>query len=227
MVTPHIGVLREKPLHASLKAWYARPGDAIEVPVDGYVIDLVRGERLIEIQTRGFSSMKAKLARLLGLGHVVRVVHPIAVDRWIVKIGDDGAVTSRRRSPRHGTPADVFTELVNIADLLTSPNLEIEVVLTIEEELRRHRPDGPWRRSGWAVEERRLVEVVGTLRICDNDDLAGLLPKSLSDAWTTADLAAELGAAIRTARQMAYCLRTAGVITPVGKRGRSVLYESA
>ena len=37
-----IGLLNEKPLHASLKQWYARPGDRFEVPVDGFVIDIVR-----------------------------------------------------------------------------------------------------------------------------------------------------------------------------------------
>ena len=40
--TSHIGTLREKPLHASLKQLYARPGDRAEVAVDGFVIDLVR-----------------------------------------------------------------------------------------------------------------------------------------------------------------------------------------
>ena len=37
-----IGTLRERPLHASLKRWYARPGDRTEAAVDGYVVDLVR-----------------------------------------------------------------------------------------------------------------------------------------------------------------------------------------
>jgi len=62
---PHIGTLREGPLHASLKQWCARPGDRFEVPVDGYVIDLVRDDLLIEVQTSGFSSMKEKLRDLL------------------------------------------------------------------------------------------------------------------------------------------------------------------
>jgi hypothetical protein len=53
-----IGLLNEKPLHASLKQWYARPGDRFEVPVDGFVIDVVRDDLLIEIQTRNFSSLK-------------------------------------------------------------------------------------------------------------------------------------------------------------------------
>ena len=39
---PWIGTLRERPLHAALKRWYALPGDRAEHAVDGYVIDLVR-----------------------------------------------------------------------------------------------------------------------------------------------------------------------------------------
>ena len=46
-----IGLLNEKPLHASLKQWYARPGDRFEVAVGGFVIDIVRDDLLIEIQT--------------------------------------------------------------------------------------------------------------------------------------------------------------------------------
>jgi hypothetical protein len=65
---PHIGTLREKPLHASLKKWYAGPGDLVELPVHGFVIDLVREDLLIEIQTRDFSSMKQKATTLLELG---------------------------------------------------------------------------------------------------------------------------------------------------------------
>ena len=47
-----IGTLNEKSLHAALKEWYAKPEDLIEVPVDGFTVDIVRGDLLIEIQTR-------------------------------------------------------------------------------------------------------------------------------------------------------------------------------
>lgn len=86
MTAPHIGTLREKPLHASLKQWCAKEGDRFEVPVDRYVIDVVRDELLIEIQTRGFSSMKKKLVRLLDLGHSVRIVHPVPITKHIVRL---------------------------------------------------------------------------------------------------------------------------------------------
>lgn len=41
-----IGLLNEKSLHASLKQWYAQPGDRFEVAVDGFVIDIVRNDQM-------------------------------------------------------------------------------------------------------------------------------------------------------------------------------------
>ena len=224
---PHIGTLREKPLHASLKRWYARAGDRVEVPVDGFVVDLVREDLLIEVQTRGFSSMKQKITTLLDLGHRVRVVHPIPIDKWIVKVDADGTVLSRRRSPRHGNPTDVFAELVSFPNLLADPHLEIDVILTNEEEYRRHTPNRSWRRKGWTVEERRLIDVVDTLLISDADDLAALLPTELPEPFTTDDLATMLSRPRRAAQQMAYCLRIADVIVAVGKSGNAVEYRVA
>ena len=221
---PGIGTLRERPLHASLKRWYAKPGDRTEVAVDGYVIDLVRGDLLIEVQTRGLSSARHKVAALLGHGHRLRVISPIAVDTWIVKFDSEGCVLSRRRSPRHGIPSDIFAELVSIATLLDDPRLEIDVVLIEMEERRFHAPDGPWRRKGWTVEERRLVEVMGTLSLRGLTDLAALLPPGLPERFTTADLASRLGRPRRAAQQMAYCLQRVEVITAVGKRGHFVEY---
>ena len=48
-----IGLLNEKPLHAALKAWYAQPGDRFEVPLHGFVIDIVRDDVLLEVTVRG------------------------------------------------------------------------------------------------------------------------------------------------------------------------------
>ena len=222
---PHIGTLREKPLHASLKRWYSTPGDVVEAPVDGFVIDLVRGDLLIEIQTRGFSSMKRKLTVLLDLDHRIRIVHPIPVDKWIVKLDTDGTVISRRRSPKHGIPTDVFAELVSFPAFVAHPHLDVEVVMTVEEEYRRLEPNRSWRRKGWTVLERRLIEVVDTVILRHAADLTDLLPNGLSETFSTADLAAGLGRPLRSAQQMAYCLRAVGAIIPIGKDGNSVIYR--
>lgn len=227
MASPHIGTLREKPLHASLKEWCARPGDRFEVPVEGFVVDVVRDELLIEIQTRGFSSMKKKLAALLEAGHSVRIVYPVAMDRWLVKLDDDGTVLDRRKSPKHGGFVDVFSELVSIPTFVDDPRFEVEVVLVAEEEYRVHEPGKAWRRKGWTVLERRLLDVLESKRLASGTDLVGLMPNGIPEVFTTADLSVRLGRSRRLAQQMAYCLRETGALEVVGKTGNALNYRVA
>lgn len=227
MDTPHVGTLREKPLHASLKQWCSEPGDRFEVPVDGYVIDVVQGDLLIEVQTSGFSGMKKKLSALLDAGHHVRIVHPIAETKWIVRLGEGGEVLSRRKSPKHGSVLSVFSELVSFPTLIDHGGLEVEIALTHEDEIRTHQPGKAWRRKGWVVEERHLIEVVESHRLASTADLVELLPDALSDPFTTADLALAAGCPRRIAQQVAYTLKHAGGIAQVGKRGNAVEYRIA
>ena len=224
---PHIGTLREKPLHASLKQWCAQDGDRFEVTVDGYVIDVVRDGLLIEVQTSGFSSMKRKLRDLLTAGHRVRVVHPITLQKTIVRLDAAGTVLSRRRSPKRGSVRDVFAELVSFPDLIAEPGLELQLVLTVEDEYRRHDPQKAWRRRGWVVTERRLISIEGTTTLHEPADLVGLLPEGLPQSFTTGDIAAAATCPLRVAQQMAYCLRHSGAAEAVGKRGNSIEYRLA
>ncbi len=219
-----IGSLNEKPLHAALKEWYAQPGDQFEVPVDNFVIDIVRDELLIEIQTQGFSQIKGKLAELLAR-HPVQLVYPIAREKWIVKLtqGRRGR-RSRRKSPKRGTIHDVFGELVSIPGLLSEPGFTLEVLLIQEEEVRRHDPKRAWRRRGWVTHERRLLDVVDRKVFREPADLAALIPPELSEPFTTSDLAAAIFRPLRLAQRMAYCLREMGAIVAVGKQGNAFLY---
>ncbi|HSK91227.1 MAG TPA: hypothetical protein VK875_07935 [Euzebyales bacterium] len=221
---PRVGTLGEKPLHAALKRWYAEEGDRVEEPVDGFVIDLVRDGALIEIQTRGFAAMKRKLIRLLD-GHAVHVVHPVAVERWIVKLGESGEVLSRRRSPRRGAAVDLFAELVSFPELIAHAGLTVELLLIREDEVRRFDGSKGWRRKGWVVVERRLLDVVDRLVIDSPEVLASLLPSDVPLRFTTADLARTLGRSRRLAQQMTYCLRRAGVIDIVGKDRNAIVYS--
>ena len=227
MESPHVGMLREKPLHASLKEWCSEPGDRFEVPMAGYVIDVVREGLLIEVQTSGFSGMRKKLASLLDAGFRVRIVHPIAEAQWIVRMGEGGEVLSRRKSPKRGSFLAVFSELVSVPTLIDHDGLEVEVVLTHEDELRTHQPGKAWRRKGWVVEERHLVEVVDSQVLASSADLLGLLPPALPDPFTTADLAGAAGCPRRLAQQVAYTLKHAGAIRQTGKRGNAIEYRAS
>lgn len=217
-----IGTLNEGALHAQLKQWYREPGDRLEQKVGGYVIDLVRGGLLVEFQTGGFAPLRRKLAALAE-EHRVRLVAPVAVTRRIVRLSDDGEVLSSRRSPRRGCLYDVFDRLVSIPALLAHPNFELEVLLTHQDELRMFRAGRAYRRRGWIVVGRSLVDVVESVRIASPADAARLLPK-LAETFDTAELATGSCIDRRLAQRMAYCLRALGVIEAVGKRGGAVLY---
>lgn len=219
-----IGVLNEKPLHASLKEWYRQDGDQVEVPLEGFVVDLVRDGLLIEIQTRGFAGMRRKLDRLLD-SYSIRIVYPVAAEKWIVKVDESGSEVSRRRSPKRGIAADVCAELVSFPSLLSHPNFVLEVALVEEEEVRRPDAKKGWRRGGFVIEERRLIAVQGVTELASPEALLDLLPGDLPDPFTTAELADGLGRSRHLAQEVAYCLRVSGAVEPVGRDKRGILYR--
>ncbi len=225
MTDPHIGTLAERSLHAALKDWYAQPGDRREVKVDGYVIDLVRGNLLIEVQTAGFAAIRRKLARLTQ-AHPLRLVYPIAAERWIVKLAADGeTLVERRRSPRRGRIEHVFVELVSIPDLIARETFSLEVLLTREEEIRRDDDQGSWRRQGWSIIDRRLVEVVDRVAFSTPEDFRALLPPDLPDPFTNRDLARASGHPTYLAGKMTYCLSRMGAIRRAGQQGKAYLFS--
>ena len=172
---PAIGTLNEGALHAQLKNWYQRPGDRIERVVDGFVVDLVRGGLLVEIQTGGFAPLRRKL-ELLTRQHRVRLVAPLPLVRRIIRLSDEGELLSVRRSPRRGRVEDIFNRLVSIPSLLCRSRFELELILTHQEELRVYRQGRAFRRHGWVVIGRRLVSVERCLRIASPSDAAYARP---------------------------------------------------
>ncbi len=221
----NIGLLNEKPLHASLKEWYAQPGDQFEVPVDGFIIDIVRDDLLLEIQTGSFASIKAKLAKLVR-SHQIRLIYPIAQEKWIVRLAkDESGAATRRKSPKRGRVEDLFWNMVSIPQLISSRNLSLEVLFIREEEARRYAGRPKWRRRGWVIAERRLLEVVDR-RVFDKPaDWLALLPEGF-EPFTARDLAEGMGIRLKLAQKMAYSLREAKLVQLIGRRGRANLYAA-
>ena len=230
-----IGILRESDLHASLKRHYARPSDQIEVAVNGYVIDIVRGAEargdpdrgaeLIEIQTGNFSALKRKLPALLE-NHRVRLIYPIAQAKWITRVKADGKTQmSRRKSPRRGALEDMFVELVSLPELMAHPNFTLEVVLIHEEEWRYLRAGRKrYRAREWRVCQRRLLGVIEAIEFATPSDFRRFIPIDLPAPFTSRELAEALQRPDYFAHKITYCLRKMGVLTVVGKRQRAWLY---
>ncbi|MEI5675754.1 MULTISPECIES: hypothetical protein [unclassified Nocardioides] len=225
-----IGTLAEGPLHAAVKQWLARPGDRFEVPVDRFVVDLVRADgELVEIQTGGFGPLGPKLDALLDR-HRMRIVHPVPAERRIVRVDADGVVLSERRSPKAASVLEVFDRLVAFPSLVGHPHLVIEVLLCREDHVRG---PGPTRTTGNRRRTkdpgtRHLDAVLARHEVRRPEDVLGLLGAELPGApFTTKDLGALLGAPTVLAQRVVYCLRLMELVEPAGKEGRAPLYVRA
>jgi hypothetical protein len=222
-----IGTLRERSLHARLKRLYAEPGDRVEEKVGEYWVDIRRGEEVIEIQTGNFGGMKRKVAALLE-SRPVRVVHPVAAEKWITRLSADGAtVVARRKSPKRGTVYDLFDELVSFPHFFLNPRFSIEVVLVKEEELRCEDGRGSWRRKGTSIRDHRLLDVAGIHVFRGPGDFLKVLPEGWTGPSTNRELAGELKQPYFRVARMTYCLDRMGLIRRVGKQGNAILFERA
>ena len=187
----------------------AAPSDRLEVPVGRFVIDVVRADgELVEVQTGGFGPLGAKLDALLDL-HRVRIVHPIAATRRIVRVDEQGEVMSIRRSAKRGSVVEVFDKLTAFPSLLTHPNLTIEVLLLDEDHVRGARPVAVRRRTR-DPGERRLRDVLSRIELNGVDDIVCALPPLPTELFSTRELGQLWDAACcsRSARPTAYALST-------------------
>jgi hypothetical protein len=220
-----IGTLREGPLHAALKDLYGRPGDRAEVKIGRFVIDLVRSDgELVEFQTGGFAPLGPKLDALLD-EHRMRIVHPVAAERRIVRVDEHGEVVSARRSPLRGGPLAIFDRLVSFPSLLAHPNLVIEVLMCREDHVRAPQPKRG-RRFLRDPGERRLRDVLDRVVLEGPADALALVGPP-QDPFTNGDLAEALGCERRLAERVTFCLRHVGMLEPAGKRGRAALFTMA
>ena len=213
-------------LHESIKQWYSKPGDQLEARINDYLIDIIHGERLIEIQTGNFSSIKRKVKDLLRT-HDIRIVHPIVINKWIIRLNTQGERVSKRKSPRKGRLEDMFLELVYMPNIWKSPNLSLEILLIDAEEILIHDGKGSWRRKYWSILDKRLLTIRGKEIFWRPSDYLKLLSDNLPFQFTTNQIAETSGIKLSIARKMAYTLRKMGVIEDVGRKGRATLYIRA
>jgi len=221
-----IGTLQERSLHAAIKSLYEGPEAQLEVAIEGYVIDVVLDDLLIEIQTRNFTAIKDKLFALMK-NHRIRLVYPIPVEKWIVRQSPDGnSEIRRRRSPKKLGIANLFEELVSIPTFLLHKNFSLEVILIREEEIRIQDGKGSWRRNGWSSIDRKLLDVIERHLYNEPSDFLHLIPDTLQKPFTSSELAEAIKIPKRIAQKMTYCMRKMGTLKIAGKERNAFLYTT-
>lgn len=214
----------EQTIHEQLKEIYARDTGIIESIIGDYRVDVVKEDLLIEIQTSSFSSIRDKLKDLTQ-DNKVRLVHPIAYQKWIVRLDKNGKQVSSRKSPRRGRIEDIFNELVYTPRLLTNPNFELEIALVDMEEYWIDDGKGSWRRRRWSIHDKRMRELKERHLFKSPLDLKALMPDKLPDEFTSRKFSKETGLTMKLAQKMLYCLTKMNIVERNGKKGRAYLYR--
>lgn len=220
-----IGTLSEKMLHSVLKNYYEPYTENHEIKVGGYVADIVGENGIIEIQTRQFNNLRKKLNAFLEVCDVT-IVFPIAKVKWLYWIDlETGETNKKRKSPREGTPSDIFFELYKIKSFLKNPRLKFCIcVLEIDE----YRYLNGWskdKKKGSSRCERIPVDIFEEIYINDLQDYKKLIPCELAEQFSSKDFSKKSKLSLshtQTALNILYFLE---IVNRVGKKGNSYIYE--
>jgi len=216
--------MNECSLHLEIKNVYSLPRDQFEVKLGNYIVDILRGNLVIEVQTKNFSALKEK-AQVLTKNHQLRLVYPLVEKKWITHVTKDHVVLNTRKSPKKGRLTDLFRELVMIPHMIGKENFSLEVLFIDEEEVRCDDGKGSWRRRGVSIKERKLLKVNDRVLFQTKTDYLKILPEGLNELFTNRELAKLAKISVRTARQITYCLRRGGIILLAGKNGRELVFQ--
>lgn len=220
----------ETTLHRQLKEEFREPGSEIEVKLGQYRIDVVNGERLVEIQRSGLSAIRDKIAKLLDDGHLVDVVKPLVTRKRLIKLSSkEGDEVDRRWSPKKGDILSLFDELIYFTRVFPHPNLTL-ITPMIEVEEIRYPGSGRRRRrrkGDFVVKDRRILELGEAPFFRTVVDLQSLMPAGLPREFDTSELAEGLDVSRHQAQRIAYVLRKTGAAFEVGKRGNAIVCRMA
>ena len=213
-----IGTLSEKTLHLALKYYFAPDPETHERPVGGFIADAVTEDGVIEIQTRGLSRLKPKLDAFLPVCPVT-VVHPVAEEKWLLRVDEAGELLSKRRSPKHENIYSAMREIYTLREYLLHPQFSVCICrLSLAEYIR-----GNDCRNRQKL-DRMPLALKDTVRLHLPADYAALLPDDLPEQFTVRDLRALIGASEMHSGIFVNLLAKVGCLVPCGMRGRQKLW---
>lgn len=220
-----IGTLGEKSVHRTLKYFVDDRQTNHEIPICGFVADVYNESGIHEIQTSGFSSLRRKLEAYLSL-YPVEIIYPVIAARHVIWVSpESGDVVREYNSPRHESPAEIFCELLYIADFLESERLSFAVAELWCDEVRLCDGYGvnmSCRATKVDIIPKRLVAY---RKFASAAELGSLLPYKHGERFTGDELKRKLHSRGRAGWAALKILEELCIIKRVGKSDRKILYE--
>ncbi len=234
-----INTLNETHLHRTLKSIYALgiPESKMEAPVGDYIADILAPDGSItEIQTGSLSHLSQKIADMIADGHKIRVVYPLATEKYIETWTLDGK-TRRRKSPTKKNIYSIFRELTGLCGVLLDKRFYLEVPEITMTEERRETEDAVQSKNGrrrfkknWTKTGKRLDELKTTHIFHGKRPYLSLIPSGLDEIFSFTDFFTGIKKKeplVKTdeARLALWCLCKMGIVARGEKKGRSYTYK--
>ncbi|MCD8119273.1 MAG: hypothetical protein LUE29_07335 [Lachnospiraceae bacterium] len=220
-----IGVLSEKTVHAVVKRYLEPDGDLQEVKVGKFYADIFRADGIVEIQTRNFGKLREKLAAFLP-EYPVTVVYPIAERKWVRWVDkESGALSERHKSPRRGTPYDVFYELYKIRPWITHGHFRLKLLMMEMEELRYLDGWSKNKKRGSTRMDRIPGELIAEYDFTRPEDYMELVPLELTEPFSVKEFSQAARVDASVGGQVIPLLKDLGIVERVGKDGKKYIYR--
>ncbi len=221
----NIGTYKEKKLHRILKLYLEADTNCHEIPHAGFIADIKRENRIIEIETSGFTGLREKLDAYLPTCQVT-LVYPMTAIRYLSWIDPaTGDITPKRRTSKKETAADLLFECIYIADYLTHPNLTVSGICL---EMQEYRMLDGWskdKKKGSHRYERIPTDYLGYISLHGKEDYEALIPRSCTKDFTMKEFCAAMGTNMYTGRAVMKIFKNWGLLIESGKKGRCLLYS--
>ncbi|MBQ9494433.1 MAG: hypothetical protein IJR50_02195 [Treponema sp.] len=182
-----IQTLNESSLHRTLKNLYALENDcSTEVALDGKIYDIVDAAgNITEIQTGSVSKLLDKTMNALQQKRRIKIVHPIAVEKYIALYDERGVLISKRKSPVKRSVYDMFRELTGLYPVLLKKNFLLDVLEITMTEKRVRTPEPVQSknnrrrfRKSWLKQDKQLEKIIAVHTFKNARDYVRLIPES-------------------------------------------------
>ncbi len=215
-----IGTLSEKAVHKILKLTLEPDEKFHEINYLGSVADIMRDDRIYEIQTRAAYRLLPKLEKFLREKNVT-VVFPVTVTKYI-RIFDkrNGEVSRPKKSPKKESVYTAFREIYGLRRYLSSERLKIKLIFLEAEEYRIRDLNGKTHKS-----EKIPSRLLGELTLSEKSDYMSLVPYGLGEIFGSAEFAEKAKINKASLFYVMRVLTLLGIIECIGKKGNANIYK--
>lgn len=221
----NIGTYKERTQHLLLKHFYEPDIAYHEVPYNGFVADILNNDGITEIQTAAFRALHGKLAVFLS-ELPVRIVYPVAQKkriRWLDP--ETGEAFEGHYVTYSKAKYRLISELLSIVDFFGDKNLCVEIMLMSSTQYKLLDGYGADRKKRATKLDMVPEALLERIILRDASDVRKILPFSLGERLTAAEISSRLGLKKRALWSALKFLTVTEILCAVGKKGNSIIYE--